>query len=84
MTTPTPSRRCSGCSTVAWHGANIPLIDSVRVRYVVPLRPTQTSNVPTLAKEVVVVVREYVEGQTGRPPVTVELRQVVTPAASGR
>ncbi len=50
------------------------------VRYIDPLNPTATSLVPTLAKELAILAEEVKTGQTGRPPITVTLRKVFTPA----
>lgn len=66
--------------TSNWDGQPLRFRTGVIVRYVQPTNPDQTSATPTLAKEVSVTVQEITTGVTNRPPVTVILAQVVSPA----
>ncbi len=74
----------AGTERVAWNGTDVAFEVRTRVRYVDPLTPADTSAAPTLAKEVVVDLREAGGAPAGRPPVSAVLRQVVTPAWTRR
>lgn len=74
----------AGTERATWGSSNaVAFRSAVRVRYVRPLDPADTSAVPTLAKEVIVTLREQAP-TAGRPPAIAELRQVVTPAWASR
>ena len=67
--------------SVAWDGGFLPFDVAVTVRYVAPDDPDAPAGSPTLAKEIVVSVRERSTAQLGRRPVACHLRAVVSPAA---
>jgi hypothetical protein len=67
--------------SVDWDGGVLRFDVTISVRYVDPADPTMASAVPTLAKEIVVVVTEHHTGPLGRRPVVAHLRSVVSAAA---
>jgi hypothetical protein len=67
--------------SVAWDGGFLPFDVAVAVRYVALTDPDAPAGSPTLAKEIVVSVRERPAAQLGRRTVSCRLRAVVSPTA---